>query len=307
MSPITHTLIGAVSGIAITALTVTVYEGMVEVHNERGETRLGPGDRGVAEPGEAPSVARPAGAARASNVPRLNDATMAALGADTRATIAALEQKAAALSSELAEARRLELEGPPDKDGIPTKKFHDFTPEELAILARRCEIRYDVPKFLSSGRIELRGLGAAENGISEAQAAQLNQHLREFAPGNLDRLRALYREGTGDHVGAATLTPKAMTRALFQRYPHELDRAKQRLSLERAGQAAPPPDPGGPSVVERLLRLIFAAGDELERRSAQVLGAERTHELRRTGAGYQPGEIQYGCPNSGTSRIVGSE
>jgi hypothetical protein len=201
----------------------------------------------------------------------------------------------------------LELEGPRDKDGIPQKKFHDFTPEELAILARRCEIRYDVPKFLSNGRIELRGLGAAENGISEAQVAQLNQQLREFAPASLDRLRALYREGTGDQVGAATLAPKDMMRALFQRYPHELDRANQRLSLERAGQPAPPPEPGGPSVVERLLRLTFAAGDELERRAAQVLGAERTHELRRTGAGYEPGYIQSGCPNSGTSRIVGGE
>jgi hypothetical protein len=295
MSPITHTLIGAASGIAITALVVTVYEGMVEVHNERGETRLGPGDRGVAAPGEAPRVARPAGAARASNVPRLNDATLAALGADTRATIAALEQKAAALSSELAEARR-ELEGPRDRDGIPQNKFHDFTPEELAALARRCEIRFDVPKFLSSSLIELRGLGEASNGISEAEAAQLNRHLHEIAPAHRDRLRALYREGTGDHAGAATLDPKQMMKALLKRYPQELDRAKQRLSLERAGQPAPGPDPDGPSVAERLLRLMFAAGDEWEQRAAQVLGAERTHALRRKGAGYQPGLILSGCP-----------
>jgi hypothetical protein len=295
MSPITHTLIGAASGIAITALAVTVYEGMVDVHNERGETRLGPGDRGVAEPGEAPSVARPAGAARASNVPRLSDATLAAGGADTHATIAALERKVATLSS-LAGTQRRQLEGPPDKDGIPEKKFHDFTPEELAILARRCEIRFDVPKFLSNSLIELRGLGEAANGISEAEAAQLNRHLREIAPAHQDRLRALYREGTGDHAGAATLAPKQMMKALFERYPQELGRARQRLSLERAGQPAPGPDPGGPSVVERLLRLIFAAGDEWEQRAAQVLGAERTHDLRRTGAGYVPGRIQSGCP-----------
>jgi hypothetical protein len=295
MSPITHTLIGAVSGIAITALAVTVYEGTVEVHNARGETRLGPGDRGVAEPGEAPSVARPAGAARASNVPRLNDATLA-IGADTRATIAALEQKVAALSSELAEAQRRELEGPPDKDGIPEKKFHDFTPEELDVLARRCEIRFDVPKFLSNSLIELRGFGEAANGISEAEAAQLNRHLREIAPAHRDRLRALYREGTGDHAGAATLAPKQMMKALFERYPQELGRARQRLSLERAGQPAPGPDPGAPSVAERLLRLLFAAGDDWERRAAQVLGAERTHDLRRKGAGYEPGRIQSGCP-----------
>jgi hypothetical protein len=307
MSPITHTLIGTVSGIAITALAVTVYEGTVELHNERGETRLGPGDRGVAEPGKAPSLARLAAAPRGSNLPRLHDATLAAPGEDTRATIAALEQKAAALSSELAEARRLELEGPPDKDGIPTKKFHDFTPEELAILARRCEIRFDVPKFLSSSLIELRGLGEAANGISEAEAAQLNRHLREIAPAHRDRLRALYIEGTGDHAGAATLSPKQMMKALFERYPQELGRARQRLSLERAGQPAPGPDPGGASVAERLLRLLFAAGDDWERRAAQVLGAERTHELRRKNAGYQPGLIQSGCPEGDTAedRSVG--
>jgi len=304
MSPTTHTLIGAVSGMAITALAVTVYEGMVEVQNEHGETRLGAGDRGVAEQGEAPRVARPLSAARPSNVPRLSDATLAALREDPRATIAALEQKVASLSSELTEARRQELEGPRDKDGIPKKKFHDFTPEELTILASRCEIRYDIPKFLSSGRIELRGLGDASNGISEAEVAQLNRHLRELAPPNLERLRALYRDGTGDHAGAATLAPKQMIRALFERYPQELDRAKQRLSLERAG-LPPPPDPGGPSVVEQLLRLIFAAGDELERRGAQVLGAERTHELRRNGAGYEPGNIQSGCPTAPASTISG--
>jgi hypothetical protein len=246
--------------------------------------------------GEAPSVARPAGAARASNVPRLSDATLAARGADTHATIAALEQKVAALSSDLAAARRRELEGPPDKDGIPEKKFHDFTPEELDVLARRCEIRFDVPKFLSNSLIELRGFGEAANGISEAEAAQLNRHLRDIAPAHRDRLRALYREGTGDHAGAATLAPKQMMKALFERYPLELGRARQRVSLERAGQQTPPPDPGGPSVVERLLRLLLAAGDEWEQRAAQVLGAERTHELRRTGAGYEPGRIQSGCP-----------
>jgi hypothetical protein len=47
--------------------------------------------------------------------------------------------------------------------------------------------------------------------------------------------------------------------------------------------------------------LIFAAGDELERRGAQVLGAERTHELRRTGEGYEPGRIQSGCPEGDTA------
>jgi hypothetical protein len=127
MSPITHTLIGAVSGIAITALAVTVYEGTVEVHNERGETRLGPGDRGVAELGEAPSVARPAGAARASNVPRLNDATLAT-GADTHATIAALEQKVAALSSELAEARAGSWRGRPTRTASPRRSFTTSRP-----------------------------------------------------------------------------------------------------------------------------------------------------------------------------------
>jgi hypothetical protein len=296
MRPTTHTLVGAVSGIAIMALVVTVYEGMVEVRNERGETRLGPGERGVAEPGEAPSLARPAGAARASNVPRLSDAMLTALGTDTRATIAALEEKVAALSSELAETRRLELEGPRDADGIPKKKFDDFTPEELAVLARRCEIRFDVPKFLINSRIELRGLGEASNGISEAEVAQLNRHLNEIAPASQDRLRALYREGTGDHAGAATLASKQMIRALFERYPQELERARQRLSLERAGLPAPGPDPGGPSVVERLLRLIVDAGDEWERRAAQVLGAERTHELRRKGEGFGENTIQSGCP-----------
>jgi hypothetical protein len=154
-----------------------------------------------------------------------------------------------------------------------------------------------VPKFLSNGRIELRGLGEASNGISEAQVAQLNQHLREFAPANLERLRALYREGTGDHAGAATLAPKVMMQALFERYPHELDRAKQRLSLERAGQPAPPPDPGGPSVVERLLRLIFAAGDEWSdgARRCSAPSAPTSCAARRR---LRPGRIQSGCPTA---------
>jgi hypothetical protein len=110
----------------------------------------------------------------------------------------------------------------------------------------------------------------------------------------MDRLRALYAEATNEPA-PAKLSARDMQHALFERFPTELHQAQQRLAQERAGQATPPTDPSAAPAVERMLRLIMASADEVERRLGNVVGADRAHEIRRTD-GFGGRRIQSGCP-----------
>jgi hypothetical protein len=74
--------------------------------------------------------------------------------------------------------------------------------------------------------------------------------------------------------------------------------ARARLSKEKAGLVPPPADLAKTPVVERALRIATAAGDELERRFGERVGAERAHALRRLRDGWPGGRSSMnGCPN----------
>jgi hypothetical protein len=293
MSPVTQTLMAGAVGAALGAAVVSVYEGQVKVRNPAGEVVLAPGQRALAGGAGAPRLV-PTSAPGAA-VPRLSSQALAALSADTRATVTALEEKVASLTTALAEARREAVEGPRDRDGIPKNKFHDFSPDELAVLARRCEIRYDVPAYFQGAPPEVPQAVATQMGLDEPGRARLNHALKEIAPPQLEKLRALYTEGTGDQAGAQKLSPRDLQHALFERFPREMEAARKRLAQERAGQLAPPADPATGPVVERLLRLIMASSDELERRLGEVVGAERAGQIRRAD-GLGGRRVQSGCP-----------
>jgi hypothetical protein len=293
MSPVTHSLVAGAVGAVLSAAVVSVYEGKVRVRNQAGEVTLAPGQRASVSGAGAPPVIGGPGAR--APIPRLSAHTLNALGADARATVAALEERVASLTSELAEAKRLAVEGPRDGDGIPKNKYHDFTPEELATLARRCEIRYDVPVYLMGAPPELPPNVASRMGIAEPDRVRINQGLQEFAPAHVERIRALYAEATNDPAAAQKLSPRDIQHALFERFPAELNKAKQRLAQERAGQIPVPSDANTGPAVERMLRLIMTSSDELERRLGSVLGADRAHEIRRND-GFGGRRIQSGCP-----------
>jgi hypothetical protein len=105
-------------------------------------------------------------------------------------------------------------------------KFAGFHPDELADMATRCELRWQLPRTLDDRY--------------------------------LTAVRSLYTELTGDPAEAAHATPRAMSDALRVDADDDATDVHRRLAVRRAGQRV---DSSG-SVYERYLQLQL---DESER------------------------------------------
>lgn len=151
---------------------------------------------------------------------------------------------------------------------------------ELANMARRCEVRFALPALsenqppaVTDEQASTLSLSSKERALLERTLRNLHADLREFSA------RAL-GEVAGGPGGAAGLTMEEMLADLERRPENGFEEARQQLAQERAGLALPPKPGARQPPGERLLRLWARMGDELERRLADGLGAERAHQLR---------------------------
>lgn len=142
-------------------------------------------------------------------------------------------------------------------------KFADFTEEELADMAGRCELRWQMPPFFRAAQ---PSFGA---GYERALAAARQRYVTA--------LRQLYVEATGDADGAAHLSARLLADALRQR-----DDSAAAAQLANARTGDPVTLDGSP--YERLLQLQLGAGDDFEHALDEEVGPERAHALR-LGAG----------------------
>jgi ferric-dicitrate binding protein FerR (iron transport regulator) len=290
-------LIAAGGGAALAALvTVVVYEGAVVADNSAGHAEATAGDTISLRPGEAPTTAGGTAAALPGPAPAT------ASPADLRARetvylreIAALRQRVAELERDAAGRDRPAEDGQPPRD-----KFHDFTRDELQWMARECQIRYDIPGYAMELGIELDRAEAGKLGISEDERAGINRIFADGDPQMLEQMRDLYVELTGNREVAEALSPRNLQHEIFEKSrPQDLHRAFQRLSAERAGLREPPADLRELPPVERLLRLLVRTGDRYQERLAEVVGADRAEQLRRSAAGMGR-RRQSGCPDATT-------
>lgn len=141
-------------------------------------------------------------------------------------------------------------------------KFTDFTPEELADMAGRCELRWQLPPFFATtppsfGPDYDRALAAARDRYVAA-------------------LRALYAEATGDADAAAHLPPRELADAIRRASDGSGLEIQRRLSAARAGDPVALDD----SIDERYLELQLSTGDDFERTLAEEVGPDRAHTLR---------------------------
>lgn len=254
--------------------TVMVYEGAVSVESELGRVRVSPGEQAVLAPGRAP-IAAP--------LP----------------SIAALRGRAAELESRLAVAIRSEAIPEAIEPGRPpTDKYDGFTHEELAWMARNCELRYDIPGYAYVTEYSVKESTAAKLGVSADEREAIDRINREGDPKLLEQTKDLYAEITGDRTVADALEPRTLQHEIFLKSRRgDEERAVQRLSAERAGLARPPSSLSSVPPVERLLRLLAASGDQYEQRMAAVLGAKRAAELRHQHVGMGL-RVQAGCPEN---------
>jgi hypothetical protein len=295
MKPAVKNLVAALGGAAAATVVVTVFEGSVLFGNSSGQVKLAAGE-GVRASDSEESPQRLPGRAPPIGLTVLAPGDATPRERIQQQTIAALEEKVGALTRELQVAQRQVLEGEPDKDGINRGKFLDLTKEELATLAKRCEVRYDIPPHAMEAGYQLSSGRAERFGLSEGEREVVNQALRDEGQKVEAEIRSIYAAATGDKTGADKMRLQEMQEAVLRKDRHELNAAQQRLAQERAGQVAPPTAGEQRPYAERMLRALIVSGDSWEAQLGRIFGPERAREMRRRHVTYTGRRSQAGCP-----------
>jgi hypothetical protein len=280
--PRTTWISGAVGAAVAATVVIAVYEGGVRVVNARGRLDARPGEQIVLRDGAAPARVAPGSAetaVAAIDPPPPDSATVSELRrrdqshrgeiAQLRARLRAAETAAAATPAAAV--------APAARDG--GMKIVDLSQDELVAMAKRCEIRFDIPGYGIEPRMMTDKMASTEQ-LSSDDRAIYDRSVRQESERYMASLRALYRELTGAEGGDA-LDAHSLAMEVLQKSPQgDVIAARKRIAEERAGLAAAPADARGQTVIERMFRLQTAAGDTLERMLAADLGADKAHQLR---------------------------
>ena len=298
MSVSRQTWIGGAVGAALAAtVVIAVYEGRVRVVNARGHADGRPGDRVALAPGIAPTRLGP-GASEAGvasvEPPPPGSATLPELlrrDQSHRGEIALLRARVRALETAGPEAEAALARD--HRDG--KRAIIDISHDELAEMAKNCEIRFDIPGYGIEPRLMDDKLAEADQ-LSADDRAIYDQTVRKENDRYMTALRALYQElGGGD---AGNLDTHALFSEILHKSPTaDFEAARKQLAEERAGLTAPPADLRNRSVVERMLRLEISAGSTLEQLLAAELGAGKAHQIRKNGWAGLDNAILHGCPD----------
>lgn len=307
MRPSKQSLTGAAVGAALTAAVfVTVHEGRVAVTSPAGAAEVGPGERAVLSAGAAPRITTaPTGGDTVASV-----ATSTGAQEPSVASVPSWQVREAAYVAELtalrARVKELEPYAPggmraqAEEDGRGRRgNFLDPSPEELREMARECRLRWDSPplnpRLPNKPSPEL----LKELNMTEDEAEVVAEVHQAFVIEALERLRAIYVAATGDVESSHVLSPDALKQEILDKSPEgTVKRAFQRVSLERAGLAAPPENTTGMTPAEQLVRFNTSIGDAYERALADKLGAVRARELRQRKGGWgSRSDSAVGCPD----------
>jgi len=240
-------------------VTVTVYEGSVELANSHGRITLAAGEHGTATTTTAPS-----GTAITAVDARL---------AEQNARIVALEAKLQQLSGSGSATGPIAV-----GDVQPTRRPFDMTQAELGKLAAECRLPFDVPPTAGSTLMEkILEDGMREAQLSEVERAAVKRLIRDLQPAYHNVLANYYADLTGAETD--DLDPATFVIEIEQKSPaDQLAAAYKKLSAERAGQQVA----RGDSVIERYLRYALKVTDDFEQKLADEIGAARARAFRRT-------------------------
>jgi len=284
---------GAVGAALAATVVIAVYEGRIRVVNARGEAEARAGERIALAGGAAP--ARLDGPSAVAVVePPPGSATLPELlrrDQSHRGEIALLRARLRALETTTATGAAPEAAALAHRDG--KRKMLDLSAEELADMAKDCEIRFDIPGYGIEPRLMTDKLAEADH-LSTDDRAIYDQTVRKESERYMTALRGLYRELTGD--GGDNLDARALYMEIMHKSPtSDHAAARKRLAEERAGMVAPPTDVTRESVIDRLFRLQIGAGNTLERLLAAELGADKAHQIRLAGWPGGDDNILYSC------------
>lgn len=295
---------GAVLGALLTsAVLVTVYEGEVVTASPEGRTTLAAGEEAMLAEGAAPRKIEPpvevgAGAGGGPVSPQTG-ATADRKGTMRPEETAALMRAHEALKKEKAaleeEVQRLEaeLEAQPGEEPIAT---YDLDQPTLARMARRCELRWDVPSLgpnpptISTADLEKLELSEAEREVIDGKLAESHRRL-------VEAIRTAYTEITGDSNSGSMAVEAMFAEARDKTPKEEVQRVFQRLARERADLASPPPPGASLTPFERMFRMVTSEGNRLERAIAAELGPGTARRVRDLHHGWNSrSRSSHGCP-----------
>jgi hypothetical protein len=166
-------------------------------------------------------------------------------------------------------------------------------PTELAAMAKRCEVRFEMPAVTENQPPTLTDEQAAAMALSGSEKALIQKSLEEMHSGLHDSANRLLPQPGA--AGSARSLEEILTE--LQTVPENgFEAARERLAQERAGLSPPPQGDAPLSPGEQLLRLYAGMGDQFEQRLAAGLGKERARELRSASqAGWMNRFSEAGC------------
>ena len=124
-------------------------------------------------------------------------------------------------------------------------------------------------------------------GLSETEAAAMNEAMNEVKQQVFGELRALYVEMTGDPATAEKLSPETIQSEIFAKGPEGArPQARRQLARELAGLAPPPADLAKTPVTER----TFPRDDE-HRRPLRARGGRAAGRPAGPGPARQGGRL----------------
>ncbi len=276
---------------AATVILVTVYEGKVLTASTKGEQEVSAGQIAEVEAGRIPRVTGEIQTA-AKKKDKVGAATQAS---PTRHVADGHPMSASAMSTPQlrAEKERLEEEVQQLKQqlehvGSKAKrgKMLNLTKEELVEMAKRCELRWDMPPLgIEPPKVEGRAL--KELGFTKEERAEINRVYADYHRDTVKALRDLYIEVTGDKKNALLLSPGSLIDEIHDKSPpDEIRHVFQRLARERAGMLQPSVDPSQSSPVERLYRLLTTVGDRVEKQMGAAIGPDLARRYRELADGF---------------------
>ncbi|MCB9557207.1 MAG: FecR domain-containing protein [Deltaproteobacteria bacterium] len=298
-----NTALSAAAGAALSAIVVvSVYEGRVystPSGRDRG-AEIKAGERAEMRADQPPRISDMADAERPRRVSTTARWQRGGAAVDTPqvellAQNRALRQKAQQLASEL-QSLRQQLDIKPGEP--PKSKMLNFSKEELVNMAKRCELRWDMPSHgstpptASSNHIKELGINEDERALINAVFARQHALLQK-------QLRALYVEATGDSKSVDELAPSALIAEIQDKSSRdEIRGIFRRLARERAGLVAVNPS-RQQSTTERLMRLLTTNGDQVEQAMAAKIGPDLARRYRELGGGYgSHSRSSWGCPKN---------
>ena len=180
--------------------------------------------------------------------------------------------------------------------GADLASWQDPSPAELGEMAKRCEVRLEMPAITENQPRTVTDEESAALSLSSRERELLQETLIDMHAG-LQHFAKRAIAGTADLSDKVPEpTFEEILADLRARPENGFDEARQKVAQERAGLSPPPESDSNQPPGERLLRVWTRMGDEFERRLAAGLGSERAHQLRLSpNAGWINRSSQSGC------------